>query len=109
MRATTEIRNEMKKVAAKGRDLNRLQNEGGEGYDHTDNVMLAKLTNELMAADFAENWSIEQTQEKRIAWNNEVRAAIVGGKVPVAALSKIMKKLGFNLAELKKAINYHNL
>ena len=109
MRTTTEIRNEMKKAADKGRDLNRLQNEGGEGYDHTDNAKLAKLTKELMAAEFAENWSLEQTQEKRIAWNNEVRAAIVNGKVPVAALPKIIKKLGFRQDELKKAINHHNL
>ena len=109
MRTTTEIKNELKKVADKGRAMNRLQNEGGEGYDHTDNTKLAELTNELMTAEFAENWSLKQTQEKLVAWNNEVRAAIVNGKIPVAALPKIIKKLGYQQHELKKAINHHNL
>jgi hypothetical protein len=68
-----------------------------------------KLSKELIAAKFAENWSLDQTKAKREAWNNEVRAAIVNGKVPVAALPKIIKKLGFSPDELKKAINYHNL
>ena len=109
MRTAKEIKAEIEKTVAAGRHMNNLQNEGGEGYNHINQAKLDELYVEFKAADFAENWSLDQTISKRAAWSVEIKASIVGGKVPATALPKTEKKLGFRLDDLKKAIATHNL
>ena len=102
-RTRDEIVAEMSKVAEQGRELTRLQTEGGEGYDHTDCNRIADLQAELDAAIVAE-WDKETTIARRAAWND---AALAMTSKPTQA--KIEATTGVLLSELKSAISRHNL
>ena len=107
MRTSTEIKNEIAQVAKRGEDLNRIQNEGGEGFDNLDFARIEELQSELDDANFAENWSAEQTAEKRALWNAEVRSAQAAGRFNHLTEGKIESKLGFRIESLKEAVAFH--
>ena len=109
MRTVKQIEKEIADIRERGRKLNALQNEGGDGYDHTDHTQKGKLMAELKAARFAENWSREQTIEKRQAWNEEMRDLAKDGKITITEIAKTAKKLGYTMDDLKTAIAHHNL
>jgi len=101
MRTRQEIQAEIAKVRADGKAMNRLQNEGGEGYDHTNEARLSELAAELQAVVDSE-WTVEVTTARRAAWNAEVHA---GNRNPVA----IAAKVGFNFDDLRAAVKRHGL
>jgi hypothetical protein len=101
MRTRQEIQAEIAKVRAAGASMNRLQNEGGQGYNHTNEARLSELAAELQAVKEAE-WTVEVTTARRAAWNAEVRA---GNSNPVALAAKI----GYNLDDLRAAVKRHGL
>lgn len=82
----------------------KLQNEGGEGYvdyakrypeqptEAEQAAMLAKTK-----AEFASIWTADVTASRRAAWNDEAAKA---GFDPHAA----QKKLGFTMADLRRAV-----
>lgn len=84
--------------------MNQLQNEGGEGCDHTaDTSALEAEYNTAKDAEFASEWTAEVTAERRAAWNT------------AAKLFKSYKEqrateaaMGFIFEDLKKAVTMHN-
>jgi len=110
MKTLKEVKKEIASVVAKGKKINDVQNEGYEGYDNTDYDALDKLYAEKRAIQFATEWSLEQTMQKRVAWNAEVRKiADRGWKINCARLEQLRDKLGFSGDELKDALGVHNL
>jgi putative IMPACT (imprinted ancient) family translation regulator len=107
MRTSKEIKAEMDKVQAAGRRMNNLQNEGHYGYDHADSKKLDALFAEFRAAKFAEEWSKEQTIEKRVRWNATVVAAKKIGKA--SNLHYLQTTSGIKMSELRDAVKFHNL
>lgn len=107
MRTRQEIKAEMKAVAERGRRMTALQNECGEGYDHTDVARIEQLSNELQAAIAAE-WTIEATQARRAAWNASIKA-MAGRRITPQDVAAIEAANGFTLDELKAAIARHNI
>ena len=111
MRTRDEIMAELEQVGAAGRRMNRLQNEGGEGYDHTDMTQLNccplrrelnRLSDELEQAIRAE-WTIDATIERRARWN----AAVQSMARPTARA--IERATGISLDELKAAVKRHSI
>jgi hypothetical protein len=92
------------------RKMDRLQNEGGEGYSHAEALAsknaaatLAEIEKE-MAEKFAAEWTVEVTAARRATWNTEA----VKCKT-IAQVGALQRKLGFGLDSLKKAIALHSL
>ena len=105
MRTIEEIRAEIKAVQARGRAVNSLQNEGGEGYDHTDEARIEALTDELAAVKYATDWSRENTIAKRAEWNAVAKRI---GKCR-DAVARIEAETGYRMTELIAAVQHHNL
>jgi len=102
MRTRDEIMAEMEQVGAAGRRMNRLQNEGGEGYDHTDMAQLNRLSDELEQAIRAE-WTIDATIERRARWNAAVQSMVRPTARDIEATT------GISLDELKAAVKRHSI
>lgn len=91
--------------------MDRIQNEGGGGYSHYDTVQGATLEKympqqiALRRALFEAEWTPEVTTSRRAAWNAEMQK-LVQAKKPATTkvLAEIQTRLGFTLAELKKAL-----
>ena len=88
--------------------VDRLQNEGGDGYSSYDEacrVIDDETSAELQKARqdaFAEEWTLEVFTARRVAWN----AVMSQLKTPLAqnqAREKTEKELGFSCAALIKA------
>ena len=95
---------------ANERKMDRVQNEGGEGYSHADALAsknaaatLAETEKEL-TEKFAAEWTVEATAARRAAWNAEA----VKCKT-IAQVGALQRKLGFGPDALKKAIAIHSL
>jgi len=101
-RTVAQIQTEIDAVVAQGRKINRLQNEGAEGNDHTDDDKIASLYAERQDVVYATDWTREATIERRDAWNASVRAA-----GPNPRLFKLEREAGFTAITLRKAINHH--
>ena len=103
LRSSAEILAEIKALQAKDRAYNRLQNEGGEGYER-DSVSdeLVKECIDAQEREFNALWTKEYWETARTVWNNELRT-----NPPVAlyghALLKLEKATGYTLADMKKA------
>lgn len=112
-RTRDEIAAEIKAVSANGKELNRLHNEGTEGYDHTDDVRIDELCAEWDAAIIAE-WDLETTTARRKIWNDTARTLIAGRtRMTPAEGNKLEMDLadqtGIKQSELKAAIARHSL
>lgn len=97
-RSSKEIAQEIKAINATGRKMNYLQNEGGEGYNHTADT--TELEAEFHAAkdqEFASEWTEEVTASRRVEWN----ASKVTG---IKAMLETERVLGYQFSDLKKAI-----
>ena len=94
MKTAKEIKTEIDKIE----NLNKLQNENGEGY----NVSICNLALELADAIFFEKYTLDFTVSARAKWNNLVKA---GERNPV----KLQEKVGVTIADIKKAIAIHNI
>jgi len=95
---------------ANERKMDRVQNEGGEGYSHAEALAsknaaasLAETEKEL-TKKFAAEWTVEVTAARRATWNSEV----VKCKT-VSQVGALQRKLGFGPDSLKKAIALHSL
>lgn len=76
---------------------NNLMNEGGEGYNPYDKPV----------AKISQDWTIEVTKSRRIAYNAAIKAE--GKSVTVSRLAAIMSKLGFTAADLRYNVARHSL
>jgi hypothetical protein len=102
MRTRKEIIAEIKAVANHGRAITKLQNEGGEGYDHTDNAKIEELLTELDSAIVAE-WDRETTIARRKMWND---ARVMMG---MPTRQKLQETTGIDMDELKAAVKRHQI
>lgn len=105
MRTSKEIRAEINAIKAEDKKYNSLVNEGGYGYQR-DSVP-SKLWEELYAAEaaeFAAEWTPEVTAERRAEWNVSVKRDAKGGTIRSAQVRAIEAKVGFTMADLKKAV-----
>ena len=103
MRDSETILNEIKAIKSYGAKINYLQNEGGEGFDHTEDTY--NLEKELSAAkktEWVAEWSVDVTASRRTEWN----ALKVRG---IKAMISAERDLGFSFSDLKKAIAHHNM
>jgi predicted nuclease of restriction endonuclease-like RecB superfamily len=87
--------------------IDKLQNEGGEGYSQAEvnqeSAGLAKLAAEQAA--FAAEWTAEVLAARKAAWNAEVMA--VGRAMNGSHFQRIAKKLGYSLNEINRAKALH--
>ncbi len=110
MRNSKEIRNEIETTGAAKKELNRRNGFTRGGYDATDCTELNDLHKELTAAEFAENWSAEQTAAKRIIFNDAIRKFSRIAKTKREKMfvqDKAEKETGIKLYALKKAVAFH--
>jgi|3_EtaG_2_1085321.scaffolds.fasta_scaffold106352_4 hypothetical protein len=85
---------------------NDLQNEGAEGYNPYDAQIEAEM-HRLMAEkedDFAIEWTVDVTADRRIVWNNQVAAFPIKSSTALKATEDIV---GFTMKALKKAVALH--
>ncbi len=71
---------------------------------------LAEIDTETQS-EFAAEWTLEITRERRAAWNRRVRADEFGadGRIDNAAICAVYKDQGWDLSALKRAINLHGI
>jgi len=81
-----------------------LINEGGDGYEMTDQRE-ALVDAEIKARRAA--WTVEVTTARRAAWNTEMATAKAEGRK--INLQETETKMGFRFADLKAAIVRHKL
>lgn len=107
MRSTTVIQAEIEAIRTKDRAYNRIQNEGGEGYER-DSVPDALKQEWLDAekAEFAAEWTLEILTARRAAWNAAV--ARRAPKTP-AAVAQLGADLGYRLQDIKRAKVLHGI
>ncbi len=98
-RTIAEIKAEMDAITAAGRRVNNLQNEGGEGYDHSNQARIDELTDELIAAKRAE-WTPEVTAARKAEWN---AACLRIGTKP-SDIPRVEREVGFKRSDLAEAI-----
>ena len=96
------------KTAKRQARVDRVVNEGGEGYSHADTSAERafdawnKAVTPLKAELFAAEWTPEVTATRRAAWNAAMMAA--GKQITTRQVMSIQTKLGFTMADLKKAL-----
>lgn len=87
--------------------MDRIQNEGGEGYSayEVKGEEVALKEQALYDELFAIEWTAEVTETRRAAWNGEMQKLIAAKKqVNAQVLAEITARVGFTMADLKKAI-----
>ena len=84
-------------------NYNNVNNEGGEGYNPYDAIYEA----EALRIAALPRWSREETQAKRVAWNNDIRS--YGAGITSAQIRALEIKHGFDFNALKSEIKKHNL
>jgi len=84
-------------------NYNNVNNEGGEGYNPYDAIYEA----EALRIAALPRWSKEETQAKRVAWNNDIRS--YGAGITSSQIRALEIKHGFNLNTLKFELAKHNL
>lgn len=92
--------------------MDKLQNEGGEGYSAYDDKgeEIARKEYALEQELFAIEWTPEVTTARRATWNDEMRKLIAAKKqTTTKILNEISDRIGFTIADLKKAIAINNL
>jgi hypothetical protein len=92
------------------RQIDRTMNENGEGYslaaDQADQRAQASLL--AMKDAFAAEWTAEVTAARRAAWNAEM-AKLAAAKIAMTSKAQlaIQARLGYTLADIKRAIALH--
>lgn len=107
MRTTKAIQAEIEAIRAKDRAYNKIQNEGGEGYER-DSVP-ASLRQEWLdaeKAEFAAEWTLDVLTARRAAWNAAV--ARRQPKTP-AAVAQLQRDMGYTIADIKRAKALHGI
>lgn len=104
------------------RSFDAIYNDGGEGYNpmrHSKAAMMAEHRQTMAArqkledakAAFEAEWTLEVTNERRAAWNAAVQAGemTTAGEVDPAKVAQVTARLGYGLAELRRAKSIHSL
>lgn len=107
MRSTKAIQTEIDAIRAKDRAYNRLQNEGGEGYER-DSVP-ASLRQEWLdaeKAEFAAAWTLDVLTARRAAWNEAVARR---QPKTFAAARELERDMGYTIADIKRAKALHGI
>ena len=94
----------IQELVKKQEEYNRINNEGGEGYNPYDALIDAE--SERLAK--IPKWTKEQTIANRAAWNTSIKKIISecnGGAVPAGRVGEMENKMGFTLASLKCEIS----
>lgn len=92
--------------------MDKLQNEGGEGYSAYDDqaMSIARKEYALEQELFAIEWTAEVTTARRAVWNGEMQKLAAEKKqVTTKILEDVSSRIGFKLSDLKKAISINNL
>jgi len=72
---------------------------------------ITKIEKEI-EEEFASEWTLEVTKNRREAWNSFVKAEIAGGKMTLKKYQKMYewtKDNGYGLDDIKKAVALHNI
>jgi len=104
--ATDTIKSDIRNTIRRGASINALQNEGGDGYDHTNNAELSESYAQLKSAT-ADEWTIETTTQRRAAWNDAVRTVAANGERVTP--KTISDKTGICYRDLLAAVKRLNL
>lgn len=94
------------------KSMDKLQNEGGEGYSaYEDQAMeIARKEYALEQELFAIEWTAEVTTARRAVWNGEMQKLVAAKKqATTKILTEVSSRIGFTLVDLKKAISINNL
>ena len=65
-----------------------------------------------IAAEFAAEWTADETKSRRVVWNDFIKAELAGGSMTPEKCRKMHEKttqLGWGIGELKKAVALNNL
>lgn len=92
--------------------MDKLQNEGGEGYSaYEDQAMeIARKEYALEQELFAIEWTAEVTTARRAVWNGEMQKLVAAKKqATTKILNEVSIRIGFTMVDLKKAISINNL
>jgi len=90
--------------------MDRVQNEGEEGYNayETKGEEIALKEQALYDELFAIEWTAKVTETRRAAWNSEMQKLIAAKKqISAQVLAEITARVGFTMADLKKAKALH--
>ena len=93
----------IQEMVKKQKEYNEIHNEGGEGYNPYDAIISAELDRQAKTPI----WTREETQSKREAWNNDVRA--LNHTATIADREALERKHGFTFISLCCEIKKHNL
>ncbi len=95
------------------RGIDRVQNEGGEGYSSYE-AAAERLADEylpritaLQNAIFAAEWTYDVTVARRAAWNAEV--VKLGTKVNGHAIKSLVARLGYSQTDIVRAKALHGI
>ena len=86
------------------KEIEKIINEGGDGYCTSTGAEEAYV---LEAQSRRASWTLEATATRRSSWNAELAKAKKAGRK--INLPEMEAKLGFCLADLKRAIVRHKL
>ena len=89
-------------ILERGRKMNNLQNEGADGYDHTDRTALMVALKAQRIKRDAE-WTLETTVARRAEWNDASRS------ISNATPKMIADKVGYKMADLVAAVTRHGV
>ena len=99
------------------RAIDRIQNEGGEGYSRYEDASEALYVEHQPAITalekelFAATWTPEVTGERRAAWNASL-SAVRAAKTPTAqhdALDALIARLGYSHHDIARAKAINNI
>ena len=97
-------------IIAKGKKYDKLNNEGGEGYNPFWAAMQEGAAGKKQSeTDFAKEWTKGVTQKRRESWNAFIRS-ITNSKGQITDPAKMYQKAkeqGWSIDDLKKAVKLH--
>lgn len=119
-RTAAQVRAALHTLRQTAQRYDRLNNEGGEGYNphaaslrtleaEYDRLAEAEATAAYQARLAAEDaeWTREVTMERRAAWNAWVRSQ--GKSIAPAALAAHCQEMGYTMETLRRQITRHSL
>lgn len=100
-------------LAKEARKYDRINNDGGEGYNPYWDALKDRLALEAREADaaFAAEWTPEVTATRRAEWNARVQSGEFGvigsGRTDLRAVAAQEQAQGWTMEQLKRAIALH--
>lgn len=97
------------------RELNALDCSIARESGIDNSAKIAALNAELAALrsaddrEFLTEWTLDVTNTRRAEWNTEIQKIVKNGKVPTAALGALIRKLGYDVDDIKRAKKLHGI